>query len=114
MCAAKAARLRGGVLVLSYLPAFDSKGDVMANLSVRGVAEKSLQRIKQTAKRRGVSVNRLIADMLNAETGLAPVAKALVAHHDLDKLAGTWNAAEARAFDEATASFGQIDKGLWR
>ena len=102
------------MLVLSSMLSFDSKVDGMANLSVRGVAEKSLQRIKQTAKRRGVSVNRLIADMLNAETGLAPVAKALATHHDLDKLAGTWNAAEARAFDEATASFGQIDKGLWR
>lgn len=86
----------------------------MANLSVRGVAEESLQRIKKTAKRRGVSVNRLITDMLNAETGLAPVAKGPAVHHDLDKLAGTWNSAEARAFDEATASFGQIEKGLWR
>ncbi len=86
----------------------------MANLSVRGVAEKSLQRIKQTAKRRGVSVNRLITDMLNAETGLTPAANQFTAYHDLDKLAGTWSAAEARAFEEATASFGQIDEGLWR
>ena len=86
----------------------------MANLSVRGVAEKSLQRIKQAARRRGVSVNRLITDMLNAETGLAPAAKPFAMHHDLDKLAGTWNAAEARAFEAATASFGQIDKELWR
>jgi hypothetical protein len=95
------------------MPAIDSKGNIMPNLSVRGVAEKSLQRIKQTAKRRGVSVNRLITDVLNAETGLAP-AKPFAIHHDLDKLAGTWNAAEARAFDAATASFGQVDKGLWR
>jgi hypothetical protein len=86
----------------------------MANLSVRGVAEKSLQRIKQAAKRRGVSVNRLITDMLNAETGLASAANRFTRHDDLDKLAGTWNAAEARAFEEATASFGQIDEGLWR
>ncbi len=86
----------------------------MANLSVRGVGEKSLQRIKQTAKRRGVSVNRLIIDMLNSEAGLTPVAKPFTLHHDLDKLAGTWDAAEARAFEEATASFGQIDEGLWR
>jgi hypothetical protein len=96
------------------MPATDSKGDAMANLSVRGVAEKSLQRIKQTARRRGVSVNRLITDMLNAETGLAPAAKPLATHHELDKLAGTWNAAEARAFEKSTASFRQIDKELWR
>jgi hypothetical protein len=86
----------------------------MANLSVRGVADKSLQRIKQTAKRRGVSVNRLIADMLNAGEGIAPAARSLTTHDDLDKLAGTWSAAEARAFDAAIASFSQVDKGLWR
>jgi hypothetical protein len=86
----------------------------MANLSVRGVADKSLQRLKQIAKRQGVSVNRLIAGMLNSEAGLAPVAKPLATHHDLDKLAGTWSAAEARAFDKTTASFGQIDEALWR
>ena len=86
----------------------------MANLSVRGVGEKSLQRIKQTAKRRGVSVNRLVTDMLNSEAGLVPAAKPFAIYHDLDKLAGTWNAAEARAFEEVTASLGQIDEGLWR
>jgi hypothetical protein len=86
----------------------------MANLSVRGVAEKSLQRIKQTAKRRGVSVNRVITEMLDAESGLASAAKPIAVHDELDKLAGTWDAAEARAFDEATASFAQIDEGLWR
>lgn len=86
----------------------------MANLSVRGVGEKSLQRLKQTAKRRGVSVNRLITDILNSETGLAPATKKPAVYHDLDKLAGTWSTAEARAFDEAIASFGQIDEEHWR
>ena len=86
----------------------------MANLSVRGVAEKSLQRIKQLAKSRGVSVNRVITEMLDAEAGVAPATKRLTTHHDLDKLAGTWSPAEARAFKEATASFGKIDKELWR
>jgi predicted DNA-binding ribbon-helix-helix protein len=86
----------------------------MANLSVRGVGEKSLQRLKQTAKRRGVSVNRLITDILNSETGLAPATRKIDLYSDLDKLAGTWSAAEARAFDQAVASFGQVDEELWR
>lgn len=86
----------------------------MANLSVRGVAERSLQRIKQTAKRRGVSVNRLITDLLNSEAGLAPAAKKPAVYHDLDNLAGTWSAAEARAFDGTIAWFGKIDEALWR
>ncbi len=86
----------------------------MANLSVRGVEAKSLRRLKQTAKRRGISVNRLIADVLNAEMGIAPTAEKLVAHDDLDKLAGTWSKQESREFERAIASFEQIDEGLWR
>ncbi len=86
----------------------------MANLSVRGVEEKSLQRIKQAAKRRGVSVNRLIADLLNADTDRVPAPPHPAVHHDLDSLAGTWSVEEAREFVEATASFEQIDDGLWR
>jgi hypothetical protein len=96
------------------MPAIDSKVDIMANLSVRGVADKSLQRIKQIAKRRGVSVNRLVTDILNSEASLVPAAKQLAIHHDLDKLAGTWSAAEARSFEKVTASFGRIDEALWR
>ena len=86
----------------------------MANLSVRGVAEESLQRLKKTARRRGVSVNRLITDLLNSEAGVAPAPRQFAVHHDLDKLAGTWDAAAAREFEEATGTFGQIDAGLWR
>jgi hypothetical protein len=85
----------------------------MANLSVRGVDERSLRRLKRDAKRRGVSVNRLIADLLNAEPG-APAAAKLIVHDDLDSLAGTWGKQEAREFERATASFSQIDEGLWR
>lgn len=85
----------------------------MANLSVRGVGEQSLRRLKQTARRRGISLNRLITDMLNGEAGASGGVKA-VEHADLDKLAGTWNAREAREFERATATFGQVDEDLWR
>lgn len=85
----------------------------MANLSVRGVDELTLRRLKQTAKKQGVSVNRLIADMLNSGSGGTAAGKP-VEHGDLDRLAGTWSAREAREFDRATASFEQIDEELWR
>jgi hypothetical protein len=84
----------------------------MANLSVRGVDEQSLRRLKQRAKKQGVSVNRLIADMLNSGTDIA--AGKAAEHGDLDRLAGTWSAREAREFERATASFEQIDGELWR
>lgn len=84
----------------------------MANISVRGVDEQALRRLKQAASRRGVSLNRLIADMLNGTPGGKPAAPA--EHADLDALAGTWNAADAREFERATAIFGQVDEDLWR
>ncbi len=84
----------------------------MANISVRGVDEKALRKLKQAASRRGVSLNRLIADMLNGTPGGKPAAPA--DHTDLDPLAGTWDAADAREFNRATATFGQVDEELWR
>ena len=86
----------------------------MTNLSVRGVDERSLRRLKRDAKRRGISVNRLIADMLNAESGVVAGPAKLIVHDDLDQLAGTWGKPEAREFERVTASFAQIDEGLWR
>ena len=84
----------------------------MANISVRGVDERALRRLKQAAARRGVSLNRLIADLLNGTPGGKPAAPA--EHKDLDALAGTWSPAEARDFDRATATFSQVDEELWR
>ena len=85
----------------------------MANLSVRGVAEQSLHKLKQTAKRRGISLNRLITEMLNGE-GVGDGGAKAVEHADLDQLAGTWSARDAREFERATTTFGQVDEDLWR
>jgi fermentation-respiration switch protein FrsA (DUF1100 family) len=85
----------------------------MANISVRGVGEQALRKLKQTAKRRGTSLNRLITDMLNGEAGGSGGTRA-VEHSDLDHLAGTWQARDAREFERATATFKQVDEDLWR
>ncbi len=80
----------------------------MPNLSLRGVDAPTLARIKSSAKRRKVSVNRLIVDALrqqfcgNSES-----------YNDLDALAGKWTKAQAEEFDAAVASFGEIEPGLW-
>lgn len=85
----------------------------MANISVRGVEEKALRKLKETARRRGISLNGLITEMLNEGTGqkrsVTPVE-----HDDLDRLAGTWSAQEAREFEDATVKFAQVDEDLWR
>lgn len=80
----------------------------MSNLSLRGVDASTLARIKADARRRKVSVNRLIVETLEQQFGTGNST-----YHDLDALAGKWSAAEAAAFDAATAPFGKIDAGLW-
>ena len=80
----------------------------MPNLSLRGLDASTLSRLKSTARRRRISVNRLIVDALRQQYGTTRQG-----YDDLDALAGKWSKAEAAAFDAATAPFAEIDAGLW-
>ena len=80
----------------------------MPNLSLRGLDRPTLSRLKSSARRRGISVNRLIVETLRQQ-----YATGSQAFDDLDRLAGTWSQAEAAAFATAVAPFGEIDPGLW-
>lgn len=80
----------------------------MANVLLRGLDEATLSRLRSSARRRGISVNRLITETLQqlhrgSEEGF----------DDLDALAGTWSKAEADAFSAAIAPFSEIDAALW-
>lgn len=80
----------------------------MSNLSLRGLDQPTLARIKSSARRRKISVNRLIVETLRqqyAGTGEA--------FDDLDALAGTWSKADGAAFEAAVAPFSEVDARLW-
>ena len=80
----------------------------MPNLSLRGLDLPTLSRIRSSARRRKVSVNRLIVETLREQYG-----RAGQANDYLGKLAGRWTRAEAAAFEAATAPFAEIDAALW-
>ena len=80
----------------------------MANISLRGLDGPTLSRIKSNARRRGVSVNRLIVDTLRQQY---PGSGAVF--DELEALAGAWTKAEADAFAAAVAPFAEIDRALW-
>ncbi len=80
----------------------------MPNISLRGLDAPTLSRIKTNARRRKVSVNRLIVETLREH-----YAAGSQAFDDLDALAGAWSKSEARAFETAVAPFAEIDAGLW-
>ena len=80
----------------------------MANLSLRGLDAPTLARIKTNARRRKVSVNRLIVETLREHYSAGSRG-----FDDLDALAGAWTSAEAAAFETAVAPFAEIDASLW-
>ena len=80
----------------------------MPNLSLRGLDRSTFSQLKSNARRRGISVNRLIVETLQQQYSVGTKT-----FDDLDALAGTWTKAEANAFSAAVAPFGEIDPGLW-
>jgi hypothetical protein len=80
----------------------------MANISLRGLDAPTLSRIKTNARRRKVSVNRLIVETLRERYSAGTRE-----FDDLDALAGTWSKAESAAFESAVAPFAEIDATLW-
>lgn len=79
----------------------------MANVLLRGIDAATLSRLRADARRRGVSVNRLIVETLRRAHSRAET------FDDLDQLAGRWSAAEAQAFAESVGPLSEIDPAMW-
>ena len=81
----------------------------MPNISLRDLDTDTLSRIKSTARRQKLSVNRLIVDTLRQH--YAPAKRA---PDELDALAGSWSRAQVAQFNAAIAPFGELDSAIWR
>ena len=85
----------------------------MANVSIRGLDDRSLARLKRQASQEGGSLNSLVIRLLQG-TGGASNGSALQKFDDLNALAGTWSEQEARGFELNTAAFSEVDATLWK
>ncbi len=86
----------------------------MASMSIRGLDEQALVRLKQRAEQEGSSLNGLVLRLLQGADAGQPTGGALRKFDDLDALAGTWTAEDARNFERRTAAFAKVDPALWR
>jgi hypothetical protein len=72
-------------------------------ITLRGIDPVLAHRLREEARRRGVSLNRTILHFLRQATGLAmpsyPHTSRPDRFADLDHLAGTWSEQEAEEFD---------------
>ena len=80
----------------------------MPNLSLRDLDAATLARIRSVARRRRMSVNRLILETLREQ-----YAGREREFHDLDALQGAWSRAQAAAFDAAIAPLAEVEPALW-
>ena len=82
------------------------------NFNLRGVDSRVMSTLKQEAEKQHISINFLILKCIELGLGYSHKINGPI-YHDLDYLAGTWNAKDADDFKENTAYFEKIDKDLW-
>ena len=85
----------------------------MVSMSIRGLDEQALARLKNQAAQEGASLNSLVLRLLQG-TGTAIQPDTLQKFDDLDVLAGTWSDQEAQTFERNTAAFAEVDAALWK
>lgn len=84
----------------------------MATMTLRGIDDKTVEVLKERAKREGSSVNAVTLRLLRESLGLEKK-KRNVVHTDLDYLAGTWSKEEESEFERNTAVFEKVDEEIW-
>jgi hypothetical protein len=81
------------------------------HLTVRKVPPEISRALEKEKKRRGVSMNQTVIELLGQGLGVGfPEGR----RNGLRRLAGTWSKQEQAEFEAAVAATGQVDAELWR
>ena len=86
----------------------------MKTITVRGLDETLIQKLKDTASKESKSVNQLILDTIRSHMGLNKVKKYTLVHHDIDHLFGKWSKEEFESIQNKIDSERVIDEEIWR
>ncbi len=87
----------------------------MTTMSIRGLDEQVLAKLKEQAAGQGSSLNSLVLRLLQGiHSDHATPSRQPQAFDDLNALAGTWSPEDATAFARNTAPFAEVDATLWR
>ncbi len=87
----------------------------MRQLSLRGFDKELERRLKELARREGVSLNKAAQILLKRGAGLIETSPPRTAVGDaLDHFIGRWSAAEERRFLESIAPCEAVDEVLWK
>jgi plasmid stability protein len=85
----------------------------MKAVTLRNLPPQLDRTIRKRAKKKGVSVNKVVISLLQDHLGESerrPVRR----YHDLDELAGSWSKQEAKLFERTLAKQRGIDPEMWK
>lgn len=83
----------------------------MRHLTIRHVPPELANALETEKRRRGISLNRTVIELLAQAVGLRTVRER---SNGLRRLAGTWTQEEFDEFEKAVEVTEQIDEELWR
>jgi len=85
----------------------------MKTITVRGLESFLAEKLKQTARKEGKSVNQLVIDTIKLYLGMKKEKQFTAIHHDMDHIFGRWSEQEFERIQEKIDSERKIDKELW-
>jgi hypothetical protein len=87
----------------------------MEQLSIRGFDKELERRIRQLARREGISLNKAALELMRRGAGIVRSPEAsLVVGDALDRFIGQWSAQDERRFLDSISACESIDADLWR
>ncbi len=93
----------------------DREKMVMKQLSLRGIDPETEKRIREIARKEGISLNRATLRLLRSGAGLDDTGKTRAMVGDsLDHLIGKWSAGEEKEFLRSIEPREQIDRSFWK
>jgi plasmid stability protein len=84
----------------------------MKSITIHGLDDTLDKRIRETAKRKGISLNKTIKKLLEKALGINQE-KQKDHRGDYMDLFGTWSEEELKEFNNATSDSRKIDRGDW-
>jgi plasmid stability protein len=103
-----------GCYVLHHSDAYgDAEGNTMKAITLRNLPPQLDRTIRERAKKKGVSVNKVVIGLLQDHLGESE-RKTVRRYHDLDDLSGSWTRQQAEAFDRALEKQRGIDLEMWK
>ena len=87
----------------------------MNQLTIRGFDDELAKRIRELARREGISLNRAVLKLLRRGAGLGDGNRnADMVGDSLDHLIGTWTREEAAEMERALEDLSHVDEAKWR